>query len=302
MLSLKRFSWLSRTATACGLVVTINCASAGKGTVQNHAPAQEFSVERSGKGPVMILIPGLLSGGDVWRATVDHFKDRYDIHVLTLAGFAGVPPIQADSFLATERDAIIRYIRDNRLGKPVIVGHSLGGFLALWVAATAPDLVGRVVSVDGVPFLPALIDTAATPQKSRAQAEQMRIFAGTMTPDQLAMQAAMALKQQSRDTANAALGAKWGRASDGATMGRAIAEMLTTDLRPQMARIKAPLLLIAAGDGMAPERQEVVIARYTSQVSSVLLHRVVMARNARHFIMLDDPRFLHSTIEEFIAR
>ena len=34
----------------------------------------------------------------------------------------------------------------------VMVGHSLGGFLALWVAATAPDAVGPIVAVDGVPY------------------------------------------------------------------------------------------------------------------------------------------------------
>ena len=37
----------------------------------------------------MILIPGLTCGGDVWKSTVEHFKDRYECHVLTLAGFAG---------------------------------------------------------------------------------------------------------------------------------------------------------------------------------------------------------------------
>lgn len=109
----------------------------------------------------MILIPGLLSSGDVWSGTVAHFKDRYECHVLTLAGFAGQPAVPPP-FLQTVRDDVLRYIQEKKLDHPVIVGHSLGGFLAFWIAATAPDAVGPLVAVDGVPFLPALMDPSAT--------------------------------------------------------------------------------------------------------------------------------------------
>jgi len=37
----------------------------------------------------MILIPGLSCPGDVWDETVAHYKDRYQMHVLSLAGFRG---------------------------------------------------------------------------------------------------------------------------------------------------------------------------------------------------------------------
>jgi hypothetical protein len=43
-----------------------------------------FSVKTTGKDRPMILIPGLLSSGEVWSATVDRYKDRYECHVLTL--------------------------------------------------------------------------------------------------------------------------------------------------------------------------------------------------------------------------
>src|SRR5271165_2213258 len=58
----------------------------------NKSPAA-FSVKVTGAGRPMILIPGLSCGGDVWDGTVAHFKDRYECHVLTLAGFAGQPAI-----------------------------------------------------------------------------------------------------------------------------------------------------------------------------------------------------------------
>src|SRR5436190_6728080 len=96
-----------------------------------------FAVEVTGKGRPMILIPGLASSGKTWDTTVAHYKDKYECHVLTLAGFAGQPPIHLDSFLQTVRDDIISYIRDDKLQKPIIAGHSLGGFVALWIAEQA---------------------------------------------------------------------------------------------------------------------------------------------------------------------
>jgi pimeloyl-ACP methyl ester carboxylesterase len=62
-------------------------------------------------------------------------------------------PVTFPAPLQTVRDDVLRYIQEKKLDHPVIVGHSLGGFLAFWIAATAPDAVGPLVAVDGVPFL-----------------------------------------------------------------------------------------------------------------------------------------------------
>src|SRR5678816_2523854 len=53
-----------------------------------------FKVQVVGQGRPMILIPGLMSSGDTWKSTVARYQDRFRCHVLTLAGFAGVPPIK----------------------------------------------------------------------------------------------------------------------------------------------------------------------------------------------------------------
>ena len=262
--------------------------------------ARAFDVVRVGHGRPMILIPGLLSAGEVWSSAVERYRARFDMHVLTLAGFAGVPALRTDKYLEAERDAIIRYIRENRLEKPVLVGHSLGAFLAFWVAATAPELVGPIIAVDGVPYLPGLGDTSMTPAKANAQAAQFSAMAATFTSEQLGMQVAMVLRTQSRDSSHSAMGARWGRASDGATMGRAMAEMFTTDLRADVAAIRTPVLLIASGFDVADDRRERVLARYAAQVSRIPDRRVVMARNARHFVMLDDPQYLYSVMDEFL--
>ena len=305
-------SLVNSTPRAALAAVIVTFMSSAPSTAKAQSPirhatphvadsARAFDVVRVGHGRPMILIPGLLSAGEVWNSAVERYRDRFDMHVLTLAGFAGVPVLRTDKYLEAERDAIIRYIRENRLEKPVLVGHSLGAFLAFWVAATAPELVGPLIAVDGVPYLPGLGDTTMTPAKAKAQAAQFSAMAATFTSEQLGMQVAMVMRTQSRDSSHSAMGARWGRASDGATMGRAMAEMFTTDLRADVAAIRTPVLLIASGFDVTDDRRERVLARYAAQVSRIPDRRVVMARNARHFVMLDDPQYLYSVMDEFLS-
>src|ERR1039457_2426934 len=146
-----------------------------------QTPAPSFHVDIIGKGKPMILIPGFASSGETWDSTVARYKDRYECHVLTLAGFAGEPRIEAP-FLETVRKDLAAYIRDNKMNKPVIVGHSLGGVLALWLAEREPDLVGPLVIVDSLPFLAAIMNPDATAESVKAQAEQMRkMYSGPPT-------------------------------------------------------------------------------------------------------------------------
>src|SRR6185369_14421024 len=93
------------------------------------------------------------------KETVEHLGDAYQAHVLTLSGFAGRPPISEPLSAAVRRD-LTRYIRAKKLVDPIIVGHSMGGFIAYWIASYHPDLVGPVIIVDASPALSGGLDEA----------------------------------------------------------------------------------------------------------------------------------------------
>src|ERR1041384_48927 len=80
----------------------------------NSRRTKSFSVQVTGRGKPMVLIPGLTCGGDVRNTTVEHFKNRYECHGLPLAGFAGQPSIGAP-MLETIRTDIAAYIREKKL-------------------------------------------------------------------------------------------------------------------------------------------------------------------------------------------
>lgn len=247
-----------------------------------------------GSGRTVYLIPGLASPGGVWDGLAsDLVAEGYRLRILTLAGFAGAPPLGGEHFLPVVRDQLAAELAAGEGPAPVIVGHSLGAFMALWLAATETDKVAGVVAVDGVPYLAALGRPDATPESQRAQAEQMAQFMASLTPEQYAAQNRMALSGMVTDPAQVERFAAEGGRSDPATVGRAVAEMLTTDLRGLMPRIEVPVVLIQAADSGADENMRTA---YAMQVAGVPDHRHVVADRGRHFVQLDDPEFVRDEL------
>ncbi len=291
------------TPLLVALALFTGCAttSSGSGAATAATAPQPFRVERSGAGRPLVFIPGLASSGDVWDETVAHLQGRYDCHVLTLAGFAGQPAIPAP-FFTTERRALADYLRSQGLEKPILVGHSLGGVLALAVAADAPELVGGVVIVDSLPFLPAAMDPRATVESMRPRAEEMRTQMRMQTVEQRSTQSLRVLRSYISDESKVDVAARWGANSDPETVNQAVYELMTTDLRPEMSRITAPTLVLGswiALKGRVP--REAVEAVYQGQYAKLPTGRVVMSDTARHFIMWDDPEGFFRELDGFLG-
>ncbi len=112
-----------------------------------------IDVKMTGHGRPVIFIPGLATSGAVWDGTVKRLQEKYECHVVNIAGFGAMPPVKTNRLLEDVRDQIIAYARTRKLDKPAIIGHSLGGTLALAIAEQAPNLPGDIIAVDGLPFL-----------------------------------------------------------------------------------------------------------------------------------------------------
>ncbi len=249
--------------------------------------------------PKMILIPGLQSAGAVWDTTVAHYKERYECHVLTLAGFAGQPPLPAGApFLRTVRDELASYIKAKELQKPVIAGHSLGGFLALWLASAEPALTGPIVIVDSLPFLAATMDPKATPESVKPQAEAMAAMMGSMQGEAWIkyQKNNPALTMMISNEADRPRAAEWGEKSDPRTVAAAMYDLFQTDLRAEIARIQAPTLVLAAIKGYGPGALEL----YKGQYAKLPAAKLVPFEDARHFIMFDQPAKMFAAMDQFL--
>lgn len=263
-----------------------------------------FEVKVVGKGRPMLLIPGLTCPGAVWDETVARYQSQYQCHVISLAGFGGLAPQQPvpTHLLQETRDQLLAYIKAQKLSRPVVIGHSLGGFLALWMAATDPTALGPLEIVDSLPFLAAVPNAATTVETARPQAEQMRqqMRKGRMAmPAERQMVAGMVT-----DTARITQVARWGLASDPATVGQAMYDMYTTDLRPDVARIKQPVLVL--GTWVAYQQygatKEGTRAIFTQQYAQLPQARIEMSEAGRHFLMYDDTAWFFGQTDAFLKQ
>lgn len=261
-----------------------------------------YRAESSGEGRAVYLLPGLSNPGWVWDDLAGRLREAgYRTHVLTLAGFAGQPPIDVGDgqFLASVRDALAADLAGESGPDPVVIGHSLGGFLSFWLAATESDRLAGVVAVDGVPFLSGLAGEGVTAESQRESAEQMASFMASLTPEQFEQQNRMSLQVMVSDPELRQRVGDDSVRSDPATVGRAVAEMMTTDLRPMMGDVDIPVLLVQAADSGANAAMR---QAYADQVADIPDHRHVVAEKGRHFVQLDDPDFLAGEVLEFLAR
>lgn len=263
---------------------------------------RDLQIEVVGEGRPVVMIPGLNSGADTWTETCAALRaDRVQCHIVQLPGFAGLKPIESEAFLPEMRDRLLAYLREGGLDQPVVIGHSLGGFLALQMAIAAPDAIERLVIVDSLPFMPAAINPQATPENSEAVAEQMRQSMLQGDRDSAQYRQMMSVFSHSPERVETIV--EWGRASDRATGAKAMYELMTTDLRQQLDAIKVPTLVLSSWAGYAHYgvTEEMSRGMVRNQFANLQGVRIELSRDGYHFLMWDDPQWLQAQVREFIT-
>ncbi len=268
------------------------------------AQPSSFTVEVSGTGKPVILIPGIGGSAEVWRETAVHLNSAgYQTHSVTLAGFGGTKPLPpSDHFLATVREDLASYIRDKHLDHPVLIGHSLGGFLVLWLAETNPDLPSKVISVDGLPFLTALMNPAVTPEGVKNATEATRKQFNSASDDQFKKLQHESLESMITSPANIDREARVAATADRAAFTEAMVEMTAIDLRSQLPTIKAPVLILGAWIAYKDYGATHASAQqlYATQFTNFPAVQLVMCDTARHFIQLDAPDWFYNQVDQFL--
>jgi len=191
---------------------------------------------------VRYIHPGLACSGKVWDATVERLSSKHTCYVITLPGFGGAPAGN-DPHLRQWVAEIGTYIRDHHLGKPAIVGHSIGGMIGMMVAANYPEHVSKAVIVDALPCAPALqnpsFKTEAHPDCSMFGNQYSSMDGSTFR--------AAEIQWVGSACADSSMWPKlleWGMASDRKTMEQVFCESMNTDPRKVVARIKCPTLVL----------------------------------------------------------
>jgi pimeloyl-ACP methyl ester carboxylesterase len=259
--------------------------------------------------PAVIFIPGLSSPRDVWAATVEANYLCYRVYTVQIRGFgddAG-PNAQQSPLLEPFTQELAAFIRDNDIKKPAIVGHSLGGLSALMIGARHPDLPGKIMVVDAVPFIGTIFNPIATVDMIRAQAQAMSAgMRAAHNPDKPPFDGKDPGAQSqggfySNSPTGRILVAKWSHESDVRVTAQAFYDDLTTDMRGELPKITAPVTLLYAQDDSAMTVQAATSA-FVPQYAGTPKFEAVMISGSRHFIMLDQPEKFSAALDVFLAK
>ena len=238
-------------------------------------------VKESGNGSkVMVMIPGFACSGDVWDETASLLGEEYHCLQLTLPGFAGASALEKPSFKGME-EQIVTALKRRNLTHVSLIGHSMGGGLAMAIAAHYPEMVDRVIIVDALPCLSALYNPAfkADPEKDYTAAiNQMMQMDDARYQQMTQMGAAtQTLTIDKIPTING-----WASKTDRRTYFSMYYDYTNTDLRSDLKNIKAPMLVL-----LEPQFRG-VDQMVRSQFAECPDATIRYATKGLHFIMYDD--------------
>lgn len=147
------------------------------GTLQRDGVVLNFETQGSG-GPPLVFVHGWCSDHRFFGPQFEYFKGSRHVVAVDLRGHGESSKPQGDYSIATHAADIAWLCERLGLSRPVIIGHSMGSFVALEVASQFPGLVSAAVLVEPAPLvfspelqasMPELIEALSGPHHVEAQ-------------------------------------------------------------------------------------------------------------------------------------
>jgi pimeloyl-ACP methyl ester carboxylesterase len=104
--------------------------------------------QRAGEGPAVVLIHGITSSSRTWREVIPALAERYTVIAPDLLGHGRSAKPRGDYSLGAYASGIRDLLVALEIPRATVVGHSLGGGVAMQFAYQFPDRVERLVLVD----------------------------------------------------------------------------------------------------------------------------------------------------------
>lgn len=260
----------------------------------SHAAAPPFSSPRISvvtrgtlgtNGRDILLIHGLASSPAIWSYLTRQLGG-HRLHLVHINGFAGRSPgaNATGPLLGPLTDELTRYIKTQGLRAPIIIGHSMGGILALMLGLRADVRPARIMVVDMLPDGSAML--GGTSQGYGYLARQLNGYlTGTKAGRQM-------LADMVRQTPG-------GEDSDPRVIAQALSELAQTDLTPDLKRLPCPLTVIPALPGSA-RLNAAQMQRYRAAYASVRMLTLTGIGPSAHQIMLDQPDRFTAAVRKFL--
>ena len=251
----------------------------------------DIGYEARGAGdPPLVLLHGIGGGAFTFGPQLTGLSDHRRVVAWNMPGYGGAP-IAEDYGFADLSDALRRLLDEIGAGTAVLLGHSIGGMVALDVVARFPDRVAGLI-LSGT--TPAFGSRDGTFQEEFLKARLAPLEAGR-TMAEIAEAFIPGLFGEAPDPEGAKLAKQAMAGVPEAAYREAIKCLVTFDRRDGLARINAPTLLIAGDlDKNAP------LKTMTKMAETIAGARLEVIRGAGHYAPLERPAEFNALVAGFI--
>lgn len=242
-----------------------------------------ISLKQAGTGPDMILIHGIFASKEIMNPLFNHFKNTHHVISYDVRGH-GKSDKPKNFNLDDYAEDLKQIIEKLKLNKPIVIGLSMGSYIALKTAEKYPELLSKIVLLGSRPKGEiSLVNTAENPNidlKEMGRAISKRTYAPDTTPEQIeefykGNRSEVVLTNEERKEIYASLA--------------------HYDMATDADKVKIPVLLIVGEhDGINPPEE------------SVKLHKILptstlkIIEGAGHIAYLEKEKEVIDLIESFI--
>lgn len=229
-----------------------------------------FSAQVMGQGEPIILIHGLAGSSRWWKRNIPVLAQHYRLYLIDLPGFGTLRHLRWHSALDDVASGIVHWMERSGLTQAHLIGHSMGGYLSLWIAAHHPERIRRLVLISpaGIPHIRSLSGYAFPLFKALS----------SLHPRFLSLLISDALR------------------AGPLTILRAARDLLTKDIRDCLPDISAPTLLIwGEDDSLVPPVLGELLSQQLPQA------RLLVLEKAGHVSMFERPDQFNTAVLSFLA-
>lgn len=247
---------------------------------------QVVHYEVFGRGRPVVFLHGWLGSWRYWFPTMEVVAEQFRTYSFDFWGFGDSRRRQTPESIQSYSDQVIRFLDALGIDRVTLVGHSMGGMVALKTALSYPDRITRVATVgapidgDSLSWLLKLTDRPffadAFARLPWLRRHLFRFFLGeTADP---------AVSEVIDDSVK----------SNANTLRLAVSSMWRTDLRPELNRLRVPTLIVHGG------RDDIVNSNQADLFDHVAMAEVVLMPRSRHFPFLDEAELFNDVLVRFL--
>jgi len=231
-----------------------------------------------GEGPTLVFVHGFPLNRECWNHQIEAFKDSHRVIAPDLPGFGGSEPGQGAASMKAFAEGLFTLCHELQTGPIVLVGHSMGGYIALAFAKAFPTLLSGLVLVDTkAGGDEAKVAAGRRETAKKVEAEGFGTVVEAMSPNMLSPD------NTDQGMAHAVRGFMWSSSAKGvidALLGMAE----RPDEREHIKEIRVPTLVVTgADDKIVPPSESTALA------AAIPGARLVVIPSSGHLVAFEQP-------------